>query len=122
MGRRRTLVKVEPSLGTLGVPADTLGIVDVQRERFGVESTALVIELWVKVACLDWEVPGARCEKGMSWRDNNLGDVHQSLCRGPMGEAAFGCSVLLAHVGAAGLLYSPWFSDLSAIWLVLIYW
>ena len=46
-------MKVEPFLGTLGVPADMLGIVDVLRERFGVESTALVMELWVKVTCPD---------------------------------------------------------------------
>ena len=53
LSRHRTLVKVEQSLGTLGVPADMLGIVDVQRETFGAESTALVMELWVRVTCPD---------------------------------------------------------------------
>ena len=53
MGRHRTPVKVEPFVGTLGVPADMLGIVDVPKERFGVESTALVMELWVRVTCPD---------------------------------------------------------------------
>ena len=46
-------MKVEPFVGTLGVPADMLGIVDVPKERFGAESTALVMELWVRVTCLD---------------------------------------------------------------------
>lgn len=59
-------------------------------------------------------MPGACCEKEMSLQDSNLGDVHRSLCRGPMAGAAFGCSVLLARVGGAGLLYLPWSSDLSA--------
>ena len=52
-GKRRTPVKVEPFLGTLGVPADMLGVVDVPKERFGAESTALVMELWVRVTCPD---------------------------------------------------------------------
>ena len=45
LGRHRTLVRVEPSLGTLGVLADTLEIVGVPWERFGGESTALVMVL-----------------------------------------------------------------------------
>ena len=53
LGKHRTPVKVEPFLGILGVPADMLGIVDVPKERFGAESTALVMELWVKVTCPD---------------------------------------------------------------------
>ena len=59
-------------------------------------------------------MPGACCEKGMSWQDSNLGGVHWSLCRGPMAGAAFGCSVLLGRVGGAGLLYLPWSSGPSA--------
>ena len=59
-------------------------------------------------------MPGAYCEKRMSWQNSNLGGVHWSLCRGPMAGTAFGCSVSLAHVGGAGLLYLPWSSDLSA--------
>lgn len=38
-------MKVEPFLGTLGVLVDTLEIVGVPRERFGGESTALVMVL-----------------------------------------------------------------------------
>lgn len=59
---------------------------------------------------LGWEVPGACCEKETSWQDSNWGGVHQSLLyRGLMEGAAFECSVLLAGVGGAELLYLPWF-------------
>ena len=59
-------------------------------------------------------MPGACCGKGTSWQDSNWAGVHQSSCKGPMEGAAFECSVLLARVGGAGLLYLPWFYPSAA--------
>ena len=92
LSRRRTLGKVEPSLGTLGVLADTLGIGVVGRGRFAMDNTVLVRESRVKVACWEWEMLGTSCERGM-------GSLHSSLepCPCP-GVFHFPCS--------CGIMYS----------------